>query len=681
VAQAESPQWHGLDVVTAEAGPVSPSARWLPAGDKARGSDATAVRSDRALTRYLPHVAVATLIVAGAPVAVVWLLRSAEVISSPWISLLLAMGLSTVLSSAGCAYWKRSKGAGDLLFSELLVWGWLQRWRAERQLANAVQLLGLMPTPRTQPSEGLPAGRQESLLRQVATALEAQDRYTRGHSDRVARYATSIARKMGLAAPEIRVIRAAALVHDIGKLRVPIEILDKPAKLTDAEFEVIKRHPADGAEMVASLLNHELTAIVRHHHERLDGKGYPDGLAGEEIPIGSRIIAVADTFDAITSVRAYRPSRAHKKALDIIAQESGRQLDGDAVRAFVRFYAGTKSVAVWTVLTSLLPRFFSWMTGEASAATITTGNVVATALATAAIGGAAIVPAGMVHASPVRSRVHQQTAAQLPDRAPLATSPSVAKPVGLGGTQGLGGTSLGSHQAASSARPTLGHGPQRGRQFAGASRPQVRSKLGRGGNKSAAAQGRRHAASPMTSTMAAAGSGVTTVAAPSQTAPPSATRPGSGHSNPLGSVAQNGSATRQSHSSSGHVPQGQGHSAAGESNHAQGNGATHAGSHRPAGSQGSARSQGPVAGQGNTGSQGSAGSQVNANGQTSGSGQNDAGSQANAGAQPSGGGQANAASQANAGAQASGGDHGNAPSEAEAKGQATAGGQGNASGH
>jgi putative nucleotidyltransferase with HDIG domain len=403
----------------------------------------TDYRVGESLTRYLPQVAVATLLVAVSPVVVVWLLRSAGVIG-PWGSLILAMGLSTALSWVGCAYWKRSKGSGDLLFSELLVWGWLRRWRAQRRLASAVELLGLLKSDRQRPVGGS-IDRQEELLRAVAAALEAEDRYTRGHSDRVARYAGSIARRMGLSDVEREAVCAAALVHDVGKLRIPAEVLNKPTKLTDAEFDLIKRHPVDGAEMVASLGNDELTSVVLHHHERMDGNGYPDGLTGDQIPLGARIIAVADTFDAITSVRPYRPRRAHKKALDILAEEQGLQLDRDAVRAFLNCYSGRRPIALWAVTASVLQRAVSWMTGGATAATVTTGNVVATAVATVAIGGVAMTPSVVARVAPIHSGRNVHTVAR-PGHAnsghalssavagrPAGTSPLAGAPFGVNG--------------------------------------------------------------------------------------------------------------------------------------------------------------------------------------------------------------------------------------------------------
>src|ERR1035437_6611328 len=110
---------------------------------------------------------------------------------------------------------------------------------------------------------------------------------------------------------------------------------------------VSQKHPSDGARMAAGLQDEELTSIVRHHHERLDGTGYPSGLSAEEIPLGARIIAVADTFDAITAARPYRPASPHKIAIDILRNETGTQLDPAVVRAFCTHYAGLRSLALW----------------------------------------------------------------------------------------------------------------------------------------------------------------------------------------------------------------------------------------------------------------------------------------------------------------------------------------------
>jgi HD domain len=156
-------------------------------------------------------------------------------------------------------------------------------------------------------------------------------------------------------------VRAAAAVHDIGKVRVPPGVLDKPGRLTSAEFELVKRHADVGAEIVACLGDPELTAIVRHHHERFDGTGYPTGLAFERIPVGARIIAVSDTFDALTSVRPYRPAASRRRALEALVDASGTQLDPVAVRAFLRSYSGNKAIVFWSLLTISPQRALSWL--------------------------------------------------------------------------------------------------------------------------------------------------------------------------------------------------------------------------------------------------------------------------------------------------------------------------------
>ena len=183
---------------------------------------------------------------------------------------------------------------------------------------------------------------------------------------------------MGLPAAEVAKVRTAAALHDVGKLHTPRSILNKPGRLTDSEFALIKRHPVDGAVMASGIGDPEITAMIRHHHERLDGRGYPDGLAGEDIPLGARIIAVADTFDAITSNRTYRRASHHKRALDVLSSEAGKQLDGDAVSAFRGYYRGQRTVALSAFIAAAPQRFLSWLGGASPA--IGAGAATATSL-------------------------------------------------------------------------------------------------------------------------------------------------------------------------------------------------------------------------------------------------------------------------------------------------------------
>lgn len=295
---------------------------------------------------------VATLAVIGIPVMAVSALRASGSVTSLALLLLLSVAVSLLVSTSAAALWSSQRGGGDTVFGDLMLWGWLRRRRQERQLASAVELLGLENGRRTIrfPAEQLSLRRRARLLEQLATALEARDPDTHGHSRRVARHATAIAKRMGLPKEQVSRIRTAAAIHDIGKIETPLEILNKEGGLTDEEFAVVKLHSVIGAQMVSGLGDEELTEDVRYHHERIDGKGYPRGLKGEEIPIGARVIAVADTFDALTSPRPYRPAMRHREALKLLDKEVGTQLDPHAVRAFRRYYSGWRPIVMAALL-------------------------------------------------------------------------------------------------------------------------------------------------------------------------------------------------------------------------------------------------------------------------------------------------------------------------------------------
>ncbi len=177
-------------------------------------------------------------------------------------------------------------------------------------------------------------------LRALVKTLEAKDPYTKEHSERVTNLAIRLAESMGLSEGEIESLRFAGHLHDIGKVGIQDKILLKPAKLTPEEYEIIKKHPIIGAEIVGhiGLLKDEVL-IIKHHHERWDGKGYPDGLAGEEIPFLARILAVADTYDAMTSRRPYRPPLSHEEALKEIRENAGKQFDPHVAQAFLDLWA------------------------------------------------------------------------------------------------------------------------------------------------------------------------------------------------------------------------------------------------------------------------------------------------------------------------------------------------------
>lgn len=171
----------------------------------------------------------------------------------------------------------------------------------------------------------------------LSQAIDAKDGYTRGHADRVSRIAAAIAQELGLPDSEIQKIELAAMLHDIGKIGVEDRILLKPARLDEDEQVAMQRHPIYGASILEpSNQLRPLVPIVLHHHEHYDGSGYPDGLVGEEIPIGSRIILVSDAYEAMTSDRVYRKAIGHERALDQLRKYQRIQFDPKVVEAFLR---------------------------------------------------------------------------------------------------------------------------------------------------------------------------------------------------------------------------------------------------------------------------------------------------------------------------------------------------------
>jgi GAF domain-containing protein len=181
---------------------------------------------------------------------------------------------------------------------------------------------------------------EESYLQTVlalAKAVEAKDTYTADHAQRIAELAVAVGAEMGLSQQELEDLRYGAILHDVGKLAVPDGILRKAGPLDQEEWAIIRRHPAIGAEILGSVKRLEGTArVVRHHHERFDGRGYPDGLAGEAIPLGSRILAVVDAFIAMTDERVYRAPKSPQEALDELDRNAGTQFDPQVVKVFKR---------------------------------------------------------------------------------------------------------------------------------------------------------------------------------------------------------------------------------------------------------------------------------------------------------------------------------------------------------
>jgi putative two-component system response regulator len=176
----------------------------------------------------------------------------------------------------------------------------------------------------------------EASLIMLANAIELRDRYTRGHVERVTRYSMVIAQHMGWTTPLLKPLQFGAILHDIGKIYVREDILRKASKLNREEWDEMRQHTLVGAGLIRSIpYLTEAIPVIHHHHERWDGKGYPDGLAGEEIPQGARIVSVADSFDAMTTMRVYQPACSPQQAVNEIASGSGTRYDPTVVEAFL----------------------------------------------------------------------------------------------------------------------------------------------------------------------------------------------------------------------------------------------------------------------------------------------------------------------------------------------------------
>ncbi len=170
----------------------------------------------------------------------------------------------------------------------------------------------------------------------MANAIEGRDRYTRGHVDRVTIYATFLAKELHWPPDHLRILELGARLHDIGKIRVPDHILNKPGPLDDEEWEIMKKHPSVGARVLRGI-SHLQPAMpyILYHHERWDGSGYPEGLKGREIPIEARLLAIVDVYDAITTKRPYHSAQDYEEVVKILRAESGKHFDPDLVPIFI----------------------------------------------------------------------------------------------------------------------------------------------------------------------------------------------------------------------------------------------------------------------------------------------------------------------------------------------------------
>lgn len=192
-------------------------------------------------------------------------------------------------------------------------------------------------------AQGSATAPQRDAIEALAVALLERDKYTGEHSEAVIEMSRAVARNLGLSAEGVERVRSAALLHDIGKVAIPDEILHKPGPLSDEEWKLMKQHPVIGERILRVLPGlGSVARIVRHEHERWDGRGYPDGLAGDEIPLGSRIIIAADAYHAITSDRPYRAAKSHDDAVEELTRCAGSQFDPRVTQALIGHLYGVR---------------------------------------------------------------------------------------------------------------------------------------------------------------------------------------------------------------------------------------------------------------------------------------------------------------------------------------------------
>jgi hypothetical protein len=277
------------------------------------------------------------------------------------IALVLSIALSFLCAAGAARIWERRSKTTEISFSELMIWSWYRLQKAERRIER-----NLRSAATTEDRAG-----QLEVLHGLADALESKDPYTRGHSRRVERHSFKTGVAMGLPLADVEMLRMSASLHDVGKIRIPNTVLHKAGALTEEERALVEEHPVVGASIVAIIGDEQVVEAVRHHHERWDGGGYPAGIAGTEIPLFSRVIAVADTYDAIRSNRSYRTGASRDEAVLVLTNESGHQLDAEVVEAFLstlpargRAVAAVTSLAtgpgaLWRYLAQLFQRFGS----------------------------------------------------------------------------------------------------------------------------------------------------------------------------------------------------------------------------------------------------------------------------------------------------------------------------------
>lgn len=386
----------------------------------------------------LPYALLATAVVVALPILVVVAL-SAVGLPEPQMILAGVLGVAFSIGAAalGATWWIKRPESVDVSFGELMLWRFFRRHRAERTIDRNAVRLGLSPAVGA--ASDLTAKQRLGILHKLAGALEAKDPYTGGHSRRVERHAYRTACALLLSSDDIEDLRLAASLHDVGKIRIPDRVLRKPDALDAQEWDMVREHSELGAAMVAPAASEAVVSAVLHHHEAWDGSGYPHGLSGEGIPLFARIIAVADTYDALTSARPYKAAIGRKDAVELLETGAGYQFDPVVVEAFVTTLPTALPAAgallVFATPTAAARKVSAWLRsvsgGSVASAAGTAGvaAIIGTAGVTGAFGGGApAAPAPSFEVAPAAVAPVAEGGAEVDRSGKKKSAPAVAVP-------------------------------------------------------------------------------------------------------------------------------------------------------------------------------------------------------------------------------------------------------------
>ncbi len=390
---------------------------------------------------FLPHAVFATFLVVMLPALIVF---GALPVLAPHptapLSMGVGFGLALLLGVAGSVYWQRQAESATVTFGELMIWSWMRRKHSEDRISTSAHLLGLDDSGRPRRGAWVVGEKKLDVLYDLTAALESKDPYTHGHSRRVRRNAVATAVQLGLSEGQIHELDKAAVLHDVGKIRLSDRILRKPSGLSDEERSLIQEHVEIGARMVALVGSSDVVGAVRHHHERWDGSGYPEGLTAWDIPLLARIISVVDAYDAITTTRPYRPAAGRERATTALREGAGTQFDPQVVEAFIQVLPERSRVGAGVLGLPFVARMTLWAKRSNAA-----GLASAVAVAGIAVIGTSLLP-------PLNG----------PERAlaqPAHTQASRDEP----GSEGRSGTKVSPRdEPASEDPPPAGEGPSRG---------------------------------------------------------------------------------------------------------------------------------------------------------------------------------------------------------------------------